>query len=170
MKKIILFIANSLDGYIADVDGHIDWVWDNQEYGFADFSKRIDTLVMGGETFRQMSQNGNYPYSRIKSVVFTLKGGMHAPENVTFFSGDIFEYCEVLKETAEKDIWLVGGPEMVSQLMGQRLVDEIILSVHPVILGNGIRLFEGDMPRHDLKLLSIQSFPSGLIQFHYVVK
>lgn len=163
-RRLRLFIATSLDGFIASVDGSVDWLFTDADYGYASFFSSIDTVLMGSRTYEQILSLGPFPYEGKTCYVFTRKArGMAEP--VTFVSGDIAEFTRGLKEEAGQDIWLVGGAEIIGAL--RELVDDYIISVHPIILGAGIPLFRGEGPRAALELVDVESWPSGLVQLSY---
>jgi dihydrofolate reductase len=166
MRKVILFIASSLDGYIAREDGGIDWLFSDADYGYSKFYRSIDTIIVGRKTYDQSLEFDEYPYKGKKAFVFTREkraGDGH----VDFVSSDITGFVRKLKRRKGRDIWLVGGADIVSILMNAGLVDRIILSIHPAVLGRGIPLFKGLTREVKMKLTKTISYPSGLVQLHY---
>jgi dihydrofolate reductase len=168
MRKIILYIAPSLDGYIARRDGSIDWLrkyeTGEEDYGYNEFLKSVDTLLMGRKTYEQIVGFGEWPYEGKQGYVFSTQGirdprVMAVPEPVTF--------TKALKEKPGKDIWLVGGGQAISLLMNHRLVDEIIITIIPIILGSGIPLFSHITAETKCVLIKEKAYPSGLVQLHY---
>jgi dihydrofolate reductase len=168
MRKVVLFIASSLDGYIATNSGSIDWLFHDQDYGYKDFLTGIDTVMMGRRTYEQVLSFGEYPYKNIQSFIFSRTHEGERDENVTFFSGDVECLVKGLKSTAGKDIWLVGGSEIIQTFMKHGLIDEFIISVHPIILGDGIPLFCAPLPLRTLTLRNSLAFDTGLVQLTYV--
>ncbi len=154
MGKIILYIASSLDGYIARENGDVDWLPKSTDSGYGDFYKSIDTVVMGKKTYDQILTFGEYPYEGKKSYVFTGNEALKKDENVEFLSS-IGKFTGKLDPFSEENIWLVGGAELVSVFLRNKLVDEIILSVIPIVLGKGIPLFQNI--NHDVKLQLIKT-------------
>ena len=172
MRKIILYIAASLDGFIAKEDGSVDWLQkyespSDDDYGYSAFESNIDTLLMGRKTYEQVLEFGEWPYKGKKCYVFTKKSIEDA--RVTAISNPI-EFTKSLLDRDGKNIWLVGGSQIITLLMNYKLVDEIILTVMPVILGNGIPLFTNIASEINCKLLSEKSYKSGLIQMHYKIQ
>lgn len=163
-RRLKLFIATSLDGFIAARDGSIDWLFTDADYGYADFFASIDTVLMGRSTYEQTLSFGAFPYEGKTCFVFTRKARGKA-DPVTFVSGDIADFTRGLKDEPGQDIWLVGGAEIIAAL--RELIDDYIISIHPVILGAGIPLFRGEGPRTALELVDISSWPSGLVQISY---
>jgi len=166
-KRLKLFIAASLDGFIARKDGSIDWLFTDADYGYRDFFSSIDTVLVGRKSYEQsLTFFEGAPFSGKLCYVFTRQASGKAGR-VTFVSGDIVEFTKGLKDETGSDIWLVGGSEIIAAL--RQLIDEYIISVHPVILGEGIPLFIGKWNQTDLKLLNAASFSSGLVQLQYSV-
>ena len=160
----------SLDGFIARENGEIDWLFDGQDmdYGYGEFVKTIDTVLVGGSTFRQvLSFGGDFPYADKRCYVFT-RDVASTHEYAEFIHHDILHHIEQWKnEEHGKDIWLVGGGEINTMLLEAGLIDELQLFVHPVILSKGIRLFNaGDMDRW-FKLADVEEFVDGMIHLTY---
>ncbi|MBD2085962.1 dihydrofolate reductase family protein [Trichocoleus sp. ST-U3] len=169
MRKVILFIASSLDGYIARQSGDIDWLFTDQDYSYSEFFASVDTLLMGRKTYEQVLTFGEYPYKGVKSYVFTKNPLFPADSNAEVIREDIKEFVEQLRQVDGKNIWLVGGSQLTHALMSQNLVDELILSIHPTILGEGIPLFDNGTISQSLNLTKCQTYDSGLVQLSYDV-
>ncbi len=169
MRKVKLFIADSLDGYIARRDGSVDWLFTDGDYGMAAFVKSVDTALMGRKTYAMALRLGGIPDSPggIKYYVFSRSPQTSSDKKVEFVSSDVQSFVESLCQAEGKDIWLMGGGELIASFLKERLIDEIILTVHPVILGAGIPLFRGEHPQTDLKLVSCRSHKNGIVQVHY---
>ncbi|MDH5680664.1 MAG: dihydrofolate reductase family protein [Spirochaetota bacterium] len=167
-SRVVLFIASSLDGYIARPDGRVDWLFQDGDYGYDGFYESIGSVIMGGKTFEMINSFGEFPYKEKECFVFSRKTTVSHPD-VEFVSDDIADFTRKLKTSQEKDIWLCGGSEIISVLMAHHLVDQIILSVHPVIIGEGIALFKNETGDWPLRLVKCQSFSSGLVQLGYDV-
>ena len=166
MRKLVLFIATSLDGYIARSSGDINWLFSDQDYGYAEFFARIDTVVMGRKTYEQSLGFGEYPYKGKRGFVFSRTP--RAPDqNVIFVAADPAAFASELKRRPGKDIWLVGGAQLVAECMKHGLVDEYIISVHPAVLGGGLPLFLPGFPEQKLEFIRSESFTSGLVQLSY---
>ena len=167
-KKIILYIAISLDGFIAKEDGSLDWLtkYNNsgEDYGFVELYDRIGTVLVGGTTYRQVED----PYKGKEAYVFTRKEPQQKADNIHFVSGDVKEVLNNLKLGNNKNIWLIGGADLVDQFLSANLIDEYIITIIPTLLGSGIPLFQGGNPESDLELLNVRSYDSGLVQLHYV--
>ena len=176
MRKVILFIATSLDGFIARSSGDVDWLFQDQDqdYGYEALIAGTDTVVMGRRTYDQILSFGDYPYRGMSGYVFSTTRSGERDENVEFVSGDVARFIAGLKtgpgEISEKNIWLVGGGELNQAFLEQGLIDEFIVSIHPVILGEGIPLFQGNSPSQELSFRHCRSFENGLVQLTYARK
>lgn len=166
-KKVILYIAMSIDGFIATKDGSVKWLdkFNNSggDMGYNDFIKLIDIVIMGNTTYQQiLGFDCDYPYQNQKGYVFSNKK-TGKDENVTFVSGNIKELVDKL----EGNIWLVGGANLVNQFIESKLIDEFIIFTMPVLLGEGIRLFKESNKELPLKLTKTKSYKIGVIESHY---
>ena len=168
MRKVVLFIASSLDGFIARTSGEVDWLFTDQDYGYADFLAGVDTVLMGRRTYEQVLSFGEYPYKRIQGFVFSRTRKEDLDENVIFIQDDPAGFVEGLKRHTGKIIWLVGGSQIIRSVMSRDLIDEFVISVHPIILGDGIPLFHSPLPMRKLSLQHCRSFDTGLVQLTYV--
>lgn len=163
----------SLDGYIAKTDDNIDFLsiveTPNEDYGYADFVKNIDTVIWGRKTFDKVLSFGNgVPYK--DKNVYVVSKNKTGNEGHAIYRNDVVELVNELKGMEGKDIYCDGGGEIVLELMKHALFDRIIVSVIPHLLGEGIRLFKDGRPEQNLKLKRSISYPSGLIQLWYNVK
>lgn len=168
MRKVKLFIATSLDGYIARADGDIDWLFTDADYNYSAFYDSVDTVVMGRKTYDLALSFGEYPYTGKAAFVFSrTRSG--ADDHATFVSGAPAALVERLRAAPGRDIWLVGGGELTRDFAEADLIDELVISIHPRLIGRGIPLFpawrrDGDVA---LEMVESQSFPSGLVQIRY---
>ena len=167
MGKIILYIAASLDGCIARETGDVDWLPTDTDSGYDEFYKSIDTVIMGKKTYEQILTFGEYPYKEKKSFVFSRDNSKTKDENVEFTS-DVEEFARKLTLSSKENVWLVGGSELLSVFLRHKLVTEIILSVIPIVLGNGIPLFQNINQEIKLKLMKTTKY-GGLVELHYKV-
>ncbi len=168
MRKITVFIATSLDGYIAAPDGGVDWLFTDADYGYAAFYDSVDIILMGRRTFEQLLTFGPYPYAGKECFVFASQPADHMHECAQFVSEDVGAYVRALQQRPGRGIWLVGGAGLIQQFVEEDLVDEWVISLHPVLLGDGLRLFSGAFPRAPLHLQGVQHYDSGLVQLHYL--
>ncbi len=167
MRKIKLFIACSLDGYIAKEDGSVNWLPENTDSGYDQFYSSIDTVLMGQKTYGQILTFGKYPYKDKISYVFSRNPNQKKDENVEFTS-EVEEFTKKLVSSSGKDIWLVGGSEIASTFVNLKFVDELILSVIPVVLSKGIPLFKNIKEEIKLELIKTTEYPK-LVELSYKV-
>jgi len=165
MRKVILFIATSLDGYIADENGQVDWLYHDQDYGYKRFYDSVDTLIMGRKTYDQIKAFGAWPYEKKKTFVFTSK--VLKDMNILTSKNSILKTKELIKNKG-KDIWLVGGAQIIRVLLNENLINELRLFVQPIILGKGIPLFHNIKRNDHLKLKDIKKYSSGMVQLRYI--
>ena len=166
MSKIILYIATSLDGYIAIEDESIDWLPESAKSGYDAFYKSIDTVIMGKTTYDQVLTFGEYPYKDKKSFVFTTTT-QTKDENVEFVS-DVNKFVKDDFPGVGKNIWLVGGAQIIASFLKQKVVDEIIITIIPVLLGRGIPLFKNIENDTKLELIKTKKYIQ-LVDLHYKV-
>ncbi len=167
---VTLFIATSLDGYIAGPDDDLSWLFTDADYGFSSFYARVDTLIMGRGTYEAVKGMGPWPYAGKRTVVVSRRADLAVEEgDVERHSGDLASLIGHLQEAGRERVWLVGGGELVRSFLEQGLLDRITVSMHPILLGKGVPLFPGGFPRTLLLLESTKSFEGGLVQLNYHV-
>jgi dihydrofolate reductase len=169
MRKIILYIAASLDGYIARENGAIDWLPaedPKEDYGYKAFLGSVDTIIMGRKTYDQILTFSEFPYKDKKCYVFTTDFNRF-DHNVQFVDKNITCFTGNIKHQKGSDIWLVGGSEIIDIFIKAKMIDEIILFIIPTILGNGIPLFRHDDNEIKLQLKYSKQYPSGIVQLNY---
>lgn len=168
MRKIKLFIAMSLDGYIADEKGAIDWL---EPYNSVDddtydlFYKTVDTVVMGRKTYEQVTEELSpdvYPYEDSYTYVVSSQD-LKPRDNMTVISEDVVAVLNSIKHQEGKDLWIVGGARLVSALVDASIIDEYWIAVAPVLLGKGIPLFDESINSHQLNL--IESYTKGQLVY-----
>lgn len=171
MRNIILYTALSLDNYIALPNGGIDWLFNDQDYGYTQFYTQIDTLLMGNNTYKTVLGFGNFPHNDRRCIVFSQLPKPHTDTepSVTFINQNIVDFVQQLKAQQGKDIWLVGGAQINTLLLNAGLIDKMVLSIHPVLLGNGIPLFYKPYTTTNWTLTNCQTFGSGLVQLTYAL-
>ncbi|WP_455210794.1 dihydrofolate reductase family protein [Kaarinaea lacus] len=172
MAIVVLYIATSLDGYIARSNGDIDWLSTvdgfDEDYGYAEFYNSVDALLMGRKTYIQVRGFGDWPYHGKTSYVLSGRELHSDLPDVRVISPDIDAMVE--KISGYKKVWLVGGGKLVRSLHQAGLIDEYIISILPIVLGDGISLFAQPLTQQPLKLVSCRSYQSGLVQLHYQKK
>ncbi len=171
MRKIVLQLAISLDGLIEGPNGEFDWCFTDGDYGMTEFLNRIDAILIGRKSFElAQSLGGSTPdFPEIKEYVFsnTLS---HLEGNRELVRGDIETRVKEIKQQPGKDIWLYGGASLTTQLINLNLVDEIMLAVHPILLGAGKPLFQDIAQRKMLRLIESKPYPSGLVMLSYATR
>jgi len=171
-KKVIVYIAASLDGYIAGPNDDMSFLslveQEGEDYGYADFIKTVDTVIMGRKTYDWvMSHMPEFPHADKTAYIITRTPRPDVGKT-SFYTGNLPELISRLKSEDGKTIFIDGGAEIVNELLQAGVIDELIISVIPVLVGNGVRLFNDNRPVQQLKLQSAKQFESGLMQLHYV--
>lgn len=172
MKKIKLYIAASIDGYIARNDGDLDWLTEypnpeKTDYGYEDFYKSIDTVLMGGRTYQDiLNMDVLWPYKDKETYIVT-RNPMTEKENIHFITENVIESISRLQEQSGKDIWLVGGGKLITALLNENMVDEMIITTIPVILGSGVSLFPDNPKESKWELENNECYKNGVTQVTY---
>ena len=170
MSFIKLYIASSVDGFIAEKDGHVDWLNNfhspDEDYGYNKFYSEIDALIMGRKTYDFCSSLNSWPYAGKQTFVFTSKKIQSEREEIEFINMNPSAEIYRIKTAGYKNIWLVGGGNLNAQFLNSNLIDEIILFVMPIVLGEGIPLFP-ESTQHLLDLQESETYPSGVIKLVY---
>ena len=169
--SVSLYISTTLDGFIARADGAIDWLThidDNDtDYGYAAYYNSIDGLLMGSTTFEMIRSLGPWPYPTKPSFVFTRRNLQTDAGNIYFVSGDPAQVVSSQELASFRRLWLVGGSAMIASCVKKGLIDEYILTVLPVILGHGLRLFPSPVTEAWLSLANCRTYDRGILQLHY---
>ena len=170
MRKVILAVAVSLDGFIEGPNGEYDWCFIDQDYGLNEFFKRIDTIFVGRKTYEMSSEMEGGPpgFPKFKEYIFSTTLDK-VKEGATLIKGDIKTEVEKIKKERGKDIWLFGGAGLTTSLMNLGLADELSLAVHPVLLGGGKPLFNNIKDRIKLTLVDTKTYSTGLVSLTYNV-
>lgn len=171
MRSIILYIATSLDNYIARPNGAVDWLdypeflLEGEDYDYPAFYEDIDTTLMGNKTYQEvLGFDVPFPYKEKKNYVFTRSANLDKAPYVAFISGDIVNFVKKLKEEPGKNIWLIGGGTINTLMYQHDLIDKIIWTKVPVILGEGIPIFNGALSETKWKLKHNKTFSNGFTQ------
>lgn len=173
MRKISLFIAMSLDGYIAKSNDDLTFLKlvekVGEDYGYEEFINTIDTLIVGRKTYDYVLKNvglSHYDNGQREVYVITRK---ERPQvgRTTFYTGNLTELVKRLKSEKGKNIYCDGGAEVINELLKHDLIDEFIISIVPILLSNVTRLFKDSRPEQTLELLEVKTFETGLAQLHY---
>ena len=173
MGRLVLYIAMSLDGYIADSNGGIDWLTPfnaaGEDFGFGSFIEGVGATIMGSSTYEKMREFAQEDESGSKpSFVFTRRELPSPSRAVSFVNGDLAPVIEAAKRAAQgKDVWLVGGGQMVSACAGDGLIEQSRIFVMPLLLGGGVPLFPQNGKQCAMKLKSARQYDSGVVELHY---
>ena len=188
-RKIIVYIATSADGYIARDDGNVDWLnrpHPADDYGMGAFYESIDAVIWGRKTYEPLLQKfaarktkatdrpkktkAQKSRSRIRNYIFSHNPPERFPANVEFVREPIKEFTKRLRSETGKDIWMMGGAGIIGSFLDEGEIDEFIIHVIPIFIGDGIPLVQ---PRHrsiPLELLSTKTWPDGVVRLHYAVQ
>ena len=169
-RKVILYIAMSIDGFIARKNGDVDWLEgdgsdEKADMGYEDFYEDIDTVIMGRTTYEQILTFGEYPYKGSKGYVYTSKDTDNN-EDVVFTKDKPEELIDRLKKNDGKNIWVVGGSLIIDEFIKKNLIDEYVISIIPTILGDGIPLFRGNDSQMEFKL-DKHEMVNGIVLLYY---
>ncbi len=173
MRKISLFIAASLDGYIARPNDDLSFLKlvekEGEDYGYTEFTDTIDTLIIGRRTYDYvLKEIGPAHYDNGQRDVYVItRNERPQTGRTTFYTGNLTDLVNRLKSENGRNIYCDGGAEVINELLQNDLVDEFIISVIPVLLGDGIRLFKDGRPEQILEFISAKTFETGLTQLHY---
>ena len=171
MTKIILYIATSIDGFIADKSGRVDWLSSfegtGEDYGYYSLFDSIDGILMGSNTYNFIFEYGEWPYAGKKTFVYTRRKPKKMDDNIEFINGGSGNPLEAIPLESYNRLWLVGGSMLIDSFQKYGLIDEYIISVIPVHLGKGIPLFRTPIKEDDLVVVGTKEYGNGLVQTHY---
>lgn len=173
-RKVIVFIATSADGYIAKPNDDLSFLSivqrDGQDYGYSDFIRSVDTVIMGRKTWDWINrQVPDFPHADKNTFIIT-RTQRPAIGNTKFYSGDLKELILQLRSEPGKNIFVDGGAEIIAGFLRQGLVDELIISIIPILTGSGTRLFSEGLPEREICLIDVKTYESGLVKLHYKLK
>lgn len=170
-QKIVLYIATSLDGFIAGPHDDISWLfrYNDVDYGYKEFFATIGAVIEGKRTYDIEVKNGWENAHPVPTFVLTHKKQKKEQKrhDVEFTSDEIGEVIKKAKNITDKNIWLIGGANAAQQFLREGLLDEIIIAIVPIILGKGIRLFDKIPTTIDLTLKELKQYEKGLVQMTY---
>lgn len=174
MSKIKLYIATSLDGYIAREDGSLDWLEnlpnpDNTDHGYSEFYSGIDTVIMGRKTYEEiLGFDVDWPYGNSLSYVVTKDKNFEIKTEKTEIVNSIDrEFIQNLKKQSKEDIWIVGGGKLIARFLELNAIDEMILCMIPVILGRGIPLFPYGSSETTFRFVKSDTYNTGIVNLFY---
>jgi dihydrofolate reductase len=170
MRKLVLSVAVSLDSFIEGPNGEYDWCIIDPEFNWPEFFNRFDTVFVGRKTYEMSLAMGGHPpgFPKFNEYVFSTTLDKVRDESI-LIKENIKAEVEKIKNERGKDIWLFGGASLTTSLMNLGLVDELLLAVHPIILGSGKPLFKNISGRINLELIDSKSYSSGLLSLTYRV-
>jgi len=174
-RRVIVHIATSADGYIARSDGDLEWLTSRPApkgfYGMKAFMRSIDTMVLGRKTYEVSLRMGAKFDSQSRTIVFSRHPPpADAPSGVEFVNDAIGPFLSRLRERPGKDIWLMGGGEIIASFLDAQAIDEFVISVVPIFIGDGIPLIARRHRQVPLDLHSSDRFEDGVVQLHYRVQ
>ena len=171
MATVFAGMAASLDGFIQSSSGDLSWLNDvmapDEDYGFAETEARTGAYVIGANTYREMGGTGG----AVPTYVVTHDATLAAGRNVRPYAGDLRQLIDTVRADIDpgKDICVFGGGRLVSQLLELGLIDELGVSIIPVVLGSGVPFFDAMTTSTKLQLLECRPFPSGIVALNYRV-
>lgn len=176
MRKIILYSAISLNGQIAAANGSVEWLEsipnpEKLDYGYSDFHASIDTTIQGYKSYQQiLDWEIAFPYRGTKNYVLSRKKDLVDNENAQFITSHHLDKIKELKLQAGKNIWLIGGGQINAMLFNANLIDELRLFVMPIIIPEGIDLFDNKADLKKLTLVDSQAFSTGVVELIYALR
>jgi len=169
MRKIVLGLGISLDGYIARPNGAVDFLFTPKDYSMAPFFKTIDTYILGRKTLDAALKMGGSisSFGGMATYVFSRSKPPGERDGLTFVNESPAALVRRLRKRKGKDIWLMGGGELAREFLKADLVDELYLGVVPVLLGEGIPLFPSGFPQRNFSLVENKTYSKGMIALKY---
>lgn len=157
----------SLDGFIEGPNGEFDWCFVDQDYGMTNFLKHVDAIFFGRKSYELALKMGPNPYPNMTKYVFSRR--LNSVDGATLIKNKVGEKVKEIKRQKGMDMWLFGGAELANSLLNLGLVDELHLSIHPILLGGGKPLFKHADKRVKLKLIDTKTYSTGLVQLSYEI-
>ena len=169
MRKVVLGLGISLDGYIARADGAVDFLFMPKDYSMGPFFATIDTAIMGRKTYDDALKmgGGDFSGSKMKKYVFSHSQSPGERGGVTFVNESPKPFIEKLRKQPGKNIWLMGGGELARDFLKDDVVDELYIGIVPILIGEGRPLFPSGFPQREFALLENKTFSKGLIALKY---
>ncbi|WP_276497298.1 dihydrofolate reductase family protein [Pontibacter litorisediminis] len=173
MRKLSLFIATSLDGYVAKPHDDLSFLKlvdkEGEDYGYAQFTSTVDTIIVGRKTYDWVQREiGASHYDNGDRDVYVITRTERPSVGRTkFYTGNLTDLVQQLKCQDGKGIYCDGGAEVINELLKNDLIDEFTISVIPVLVGDGTKLFKDGRPEQTLELIHAKAFDTGLVQVHY---
>lgn len=175
MVQTVLYIATSLDGYIAKPDGNLDWLTsfptpsNGDDYGYSELLQNIETLIMGRKTYDEvLNFDMEWPYKGLHSYIVSSNQNLEIKSPDTYLLNEnLSEFIINLKNKSKKNIWIIGGGQLVTNFLQLDLIDKMILTIIPKMLGEGIPLFLNKNHESTWKLIENKSYNTGAVQLTY---
>ncbi|MBB6452658.1 dihydrofolate reductase [Salirhabdus euzebyi] len=172
-RKLKLFIAMSLDGYIATEDDSLDWLFSvdgEGDNGYSEFYETVDTILIGKRTYDWIIEHekGHFPYKNKECYVFTRSKAVDT-DDVTFIGDNIVSFTTALKNQKGGTIWVVGGGDLLHSFLKEKLIDEMMITIAPKLIGSGIPLFKRAEYQLDFTLKGTRTF-NQFVELHYTLK
>ena len=169
MRKVVLGAGITLDGYIARLDGSVDFLFMPKDYSMAEFFATIDTAIMGRKTFDVVQKMGGGGFGgSTKHYIFSRSQPPGERHSVVFVNETPVSFIAGLRKRPGKNIWHMGGGELARSFLEHDLIDELYLGVVPILLGEGLPLFPSGFPQRNFSLIENKTFSQGLIALKYV--
>jgi dihydrofolate reductase len=174
-RKIIVNIATSADGYVARSDGNLDWLTERPApkgfYGLPEFERSTDAKILGRKTFdRSVQMGARFGANAVHYVFSRRPPPPSVPAGVHFVTESIGGFAERLRTQAGKNVWVMGGGEIIGSFLDENAIDEFIITIVPTFIGEGIPLLGPTQRLVPLRLLGVRQFPDGVVQLHYEVQ
>lgn len=174
MRKVSLFIAQSLDGKIARLNHDISWLTEfpnpeKLDFGYGKFISEVDTVVMGRKTYEELEKmNIEWPYEAQRSCIFSSQKDLKIySKNTEVVHSNVTDWIKKEKGKSGETIWIVGGERIISELINQGLVDYILITTVPILIGEGVPLFNNIISDKHFTLQSVESFSNGMVNTVY---
>jgi len=172
-RKVLLYIAMSLDGYIAKTGDDLSFLsmvdQPGEDFGYSEFYSTVDTVIVGRKTYDWvMKQVPEFPHADKESYIIT-RTPRPAVGKTQFYTGSLKDLVARLQNEPGKNIFVDGGAEVVNELLRENLIDEFTIAIIPILLGEGVRLFKEGFPEQALKLVGVKGYEKGLVQVRYVL-
>lgn len=175
MRKVIVYISMSLDGYIATEDDNLSFLdianGSGHDFGYTEFTSQVDTYIVGRKTYEVVKGllKGEFPQAKQYDCYIITRGEARKEDGVTFYNGDLSELITSIRQKPGKNIYCDGGGQVIEALREADLIDEYIITIMPVMLGKGKQLFLPVEVENNLQLLDSKQFEGGFVQVHYRV-
>lgn len=170
-QEVILFVASSIDGFIARPNGSVDWLnkFDspNEDYGYSEFMKGVGAIIMGSGTYQWMIDYGKWMYGETPTVVMTTRKFDKMADTIQFSTEPLSVVLANLTEITNKNIWVAGGGVLTQNMLREKLIDRMVISIIPIVLGEGISLFGDTKLEVELKAEQSLLYDSGIVQIDY---